>query len=245
MGLTDAPPPEARKGEATEKVVEWTNAQVTDLVRRIHAHTAAASPDPIRVESIRLATGSEEAKFLKGYVRDPELRRIIDDGVALHNLSNDEVNHDRMQQTRTDIYRERGVTGLRQAEVVEHGVLGLFVRQMMRGGLPKAEIESSTQALLEAVRDWTYFVQEKDVPARVAREVEIRVVANQPATFVVLGHGNVTGKTKAIATAVMKRLGPDYEAQTHDERRVFVAFIGKSEVGKLVPHLPVRRGSRK
>ena len=239
--MSGDPPPEDRRDEATDRVAEWTSERIAELARRIHGHSAAASQDPERVESIRLATGSEEAKFLKSYVSDPDLRSIIDDGIALHHLSGDASNFDRMQRTRTDLVNERGVKGLRQAEVVERGVLGLFVRQMMRDGLPRAEIESAARDLLDSVREWTYFVQATDSPPRVAREVEVRVVANQPSTFVVLGHGNVKERAKAIVQAVMRRLGQEYEARTHDEGRTFVAFIGKFDTDGLVPHLPTRR----
>jgi hypothetical protein len=108
----------------------------------------------------------------------------------------------------------------------------------MREGRPAPDIESSAFALMDTVERWTYFVQATDSVARVAQEVKIRALANQPGVFIVLGHGLQNAKAKSIVAAVLRSLGPDFDSATHEAGREHVAFIGKARNGRLELTVP-------
>jgi|SRR5579875_368249 hypothetical protein len=223
---------------ATGAVIEWTAPRIAELVARIRGHSAAVASDGVLVESIRHASKSEEARFLKTYVTDKEQRRIVDDGLTLYELSDKHEHHDRLKRLRTDLLSRYGTRGLRAAEIVERGVLGLFLRQLMREGRPANEIVRSAFALIDTVERWTYFVQVTDNVQRVAKEVRIRALANQPGVFIVLGHGAQKTKAKAIVAAALRSMGRDFGISTHDSGREFVAFIGKTRGGRVELTVP-------
>ncbi len=237
--MNDAGDPTASvvKG-ATEGALEWTAGRIAQLVARIQGHSAAVASDGVLLESIRHASKSEDAKFLKTYVTDRDQRRIVDDGLTLHELSDKPEHFGRLQRLRGDLFNRYGTKGLRAAQIVEQGVLGLFIRHMMREGLPKPDIVSSSFALLDTVEKWTFFVQVTDNVARVADEVRVRVLANQPGVFIVLGHGEQKPKAKSVVVAVLKKLGNDFGVSTHDTGREFVAFIGRLTEGRFELNLP-------
>jgi hypothetical protein len=228
LGLGGPPDPiaSATRG-VVEGVLEWTSERIGYLVARIQGHSAAVASDPIRLESVRRATKSEEARFLKEYITDPIQRRVIDDGLTLHDLGEDPDNHQRLKSIRNDLYHSLGTKELRGAEVVERGVLGLFIRQLMREGRSHADIAASAHALLETVERWTYFVQATDRVPSVIGEVKSRVIANQPAVFIVMGHGNQKLRAQAVVAGVLRKLPRGFAAQTHDTGREYVAFIGR------------------
>lgn len=223
---------------ATEAVIEWTAPKIAQLVARIRGHSAAVANDGILVESIRHASQSEDAKFLKTYVTDREQRRIVDDGLTLYELSDRPEHHDRLKRLRADLFNRYGTRGLRAAEIVERGVLGLFLRRLMREGRPASEIARSAFALIDTVERWTYFVKATDNVSRVAREVKIRVLANQPGVFIVLGHGAQKAKANTIVLSVLRGLGSDFVVSTHDSGREFVAIIGRARNGQIELTVP-------
>jgi hypothetical protein len=231
------PTASAVKG-AAEAVIEWTAPRIAQLVARIRGHSAAVASDGVLVESIRHASKSEEAKFLKTYVTDKEQRRIVDDGLTLYELSDKQEHHDRLKRLRADLFNRYGTRGLRAAEIVERGVLGLFLRQLMREGRPGNDIAKSAFALVDTVEKWTHFVQATDNVSRVSQEVKIRVLANQPGVFIVLGHGIQKTKARAIVTSTLRGLGRDFGVSTHDSGREFVAFIGKTRNGRFELTVP-------
>lgn len=232
------PTASAFKG-ATEAVIEWTAPRIAQLIARIQGHSAAVASDGVLVESIRHASKSEEAKFLKIYVTDKEQRRIIDGGLTLNELSDKPEHHDRLDRLRADLFDRYGTRGLHAAEIVERGVLGLFLRQLMREGRPKSDIARSAFALMNTVEKWTHFVQASDDVARVARELKFRVLANQPGVFIVLGHGAQKRKAERIVASSLHALGKDFGVVTHNEGREFVAFIGRTRNGRFEFTVPV------
>ncbi len=223
------PPSDLIRG-AVAGGLDWSAPRIAELVARLRGHSAAVASDGVLVESIRRASRGEEAQFLRTYVTDRDQRRIVDDGLTLHELSDRPEHHDRMQRLRSDLFRRYRSKGLRAAEVVERGVLSLFIRHLMRVGRSREEIRSSAFALLDTVERWTYFVQvETENTARVVDEVRVRVLANQPGTFVILAHGNQRAKGRTIVAALLRRLGDDFGVSTNDTGREFVAFVGRSE----------------
>jgi len=237
LSASNDPTASAVKG-AVEGALEWTAERISRLAARIQGHSAAAASDPVRLESIRRASKSEEARFLKTYVTDPAQRRIINDGLTLHELGEGPENVERLQSIRADLRRAANITGLHGAEIVQGGVLGLFIRHMMREGRSRSEISSAACTLLETVDKWTYFVQSTDRAAEVVEEVKVRVLANQPGVFIVFGSGQQKRKAKAIVDAVMKRLPKGFTTDSHDSGREFVAFIGRENEGRFELRVP-------
>lgn len=131
-----------------------------------------------------------------------------------------------------------GTAGLRAAELVQSGVVGIFLARYLSASAPDAGIRNALETLLRRVEEFTAFVQVADDIKSVVRELEVKVLARSPHIFIVLGHGKAREKARKVIDRLLKKLPTDFGVELHDVGRSFFAFVGRMDGKELRLALP-------
>ena len=219
--------------------MDWTKEQVLGFVERIRSRDVAFVQDPASIKLIREERKGEEWGFLREHVVDEKLRILVIMGLTLRRLEKARSDLQRLHDLRDQVRRKYGTAGLQAAELVQRGILGIFLARFLRDSRSHADIVSAVEELLERVEEYTEFVQASDSVRETVKELAVRIVARTPRMFIILGYGEAKDKAKKVLDELLKALPKTYDAEINETGKTFSAFVGKVEQGELRLELPV------
>ena len=239
MGLTGDPDPieSAAKG-AVEGALRWTKEEVKTLASRLMDGEIAFVQDEETIDEIREERRSEEYKIFKEHLRDRELRVLAVMGLTLRRMESKPSQQRQLQNLRTKIHKRFGASSLRAAELVQRGIASTLYLTVISESKSPADASHALENLLRSVDMYTVFVQEGDKVGDTTSDLVLRLKANRPRTFIVLGYGRARTKAKSIVKRVMKELPDPYGHESHETGDVFYSFIGVMEEDRVRIVLP-------
>jgi len=167
------------------------------------------------------------------------LRVTVQMGLLLRRLEMSPESKGRINEVRGRIYDQFGPRGLQGAELVQRGVFRLFLDKLLAVRPQPSDLVDSAERLVRGVERFAYFVQAKDSIRLVRDEIVVKIRANSPGTFAILGHGRAVVVADAIVEGVVSALGARYEKTVHREGSMLIVFVGlKDDRGRMRFELP-------
>jgi len=240
LGLSGEPDPltSATRGAALG-ALDWTKEQVALFATKLRNRELAFIRDVETINLVRQERQNPEWQVLKEHIKDQRLRVLVTVGLTLRRLEKDRKNTEKIQDLRMRIHNKHGTPGLRAAELVQRGILGLFFMRFLRETESPADIQHALETLLKKVEEYTAFVQEKDDLDALSKELRVRVLARVPYLFIILGYGSQKTRAKRVLDKVLKVLPGTFDAERHETANDFFGIIGRVEGDELRIVLPI------
>ena len=214
---------------AVRGALDWTTEQVEAFAAKLLNRDLAFVQNEQTIDQIQEERKGEEYLILKQHISNPRLRVLVVMGLTLRRLERDPADKRRLHSLRNKILRKYGASALRAAELVQRGIVGILYMTIISESRSPADISTAIENLLENVDQYAVFIQERDGIRATVDDLVIRIRANQPRTFVILGYGVAIEKAKKVVEGVLEKLPKTYGVERHETEKEFYAFVGALE----------------
>jgi hypothetical protein len=243
LGLStgsDDPIASATKG-AVVGALTWTKEEVAALIAKLRDKNLAFIQNKETIDLVRSERATEEWEILRRHIKEKRLRILAVMGLTLRRLERSADDRDQLQELRKKIHKKYGVDGLQAAELVQRGIVTQLMARFIGAGVEASDIEAAFATLLRNVGRHAVFVKQEDSIRPLASEIKIKVLANSPDLFIILGHGEVKDKSKRVLEAVLKLLPKGYGSIKTESGADFFAILGKLDGGEIQLSLSAQR----
>lgn len=207
-------------------VLEFTVDQLKILAKRFSNRDISFIEDEPTIRLIKDQRRSSEWDLYGKYVKDHEMRLLIQMGLALRRLETDPSS---LQNLRDKIVRKFGVRGLHISELVQNQALAPFISVSVSRISSPADITQAIEQLLKNVDRYCIFIKESDDSEKKVEDIRMRLMGSLPETMIILASKSAKSNAGSIAETLRILVESEYEitCEEESEKKVFI-FIRKS-----------------
>jgi len=220
--LSNNPLSEISEG-ATKGVLEWSLEKISTFIKRLMNKELGFIGEPKTIELVREQYRSGEAKFYKGYISDKDVLFLVKMGLTLRKL--EELNQEeRRINLRDKIFKKYSIEGLHIAEFVQNNTLNKYVGILLDELNSIEKLKEEIGEILRNIEKYTLFVQGTDQKKELVKNIEIKIRANSPRIFIIVGVKSAA-KIVSECTNLFKEIMKEYEFQSWSDGKKEVLFF--------------------
>lgn len=209
-------------GGLGKAAADWAIQKAKELAHRHKQKDLQLVGDQATISDLKEIRSSDEYARYQLFVKDKTLRKYIRMGLLLRKIHDDPA---KLAKAKKALDRSGGEMARAVAQCVQLGILPLLEREIesgRAGGLAYRDIE---EFLMEAHK-FSYFVRTDTEAQSQARQIEIRVSANNPPFFVVAGSGAAASVAQEVHRCIDGGF-PSHEAGTLSRRHEFILIYSR------------------
>lgn len=207
---------------------EFTKDQIRSLVSRFRDKDIAFIQDVETIRTVKEQLRSGEWDISSKYVKDKDLRLLIQMGLTLRKLENDKK-LDKLQNLRDKIRSKFGSRGLHIAQFVQVGMLATYLGVVISKIVDKNDLVTQIEEILNNIDKFVVFIQEKDSPDEKIDEVKIKIHANNPATLMLFSKRSAINIIKEVEVELISWLNDYSIANMSRNEGEYIVILQKKE----------------
>ncbi len=178
---------------ATKGVLEWSSETIIRYITKLKNKEIGFIQDEKTIKLVREIYNSGESKFYNTYIKDKELLFLINMGLILRKL--EEEDRDRLANLRDKIYRKYDIKGLHIAQFVQNGILNRYIGISIDEMTTLDKFQEDILKVLHNIDKYVLFVEGTDNSSMVIRKVGVMSAYDLP-IFIVSGIGSAADIVK-------------------------------------------------
>lgn len=173
----------ASKG-AIKGALEWGTDLIKELASKLRDKKLSFIQDEEIIKRVKEQYKSGELSIYKEYINNKEMLFLLQMGLTLRSLENDES---RRRNLRSKIFDKYNVKGLHIAQLVENGILNRYIGILMEGITSIEKFKKDLVNVLENVEKHVLFVQKIDSERGIIMKASNIAGVHLPMIFIVSG----------------------------------------------------------
>lgn len=209
----------------TKGVLDWSLDKIKELARRFRNREINFIKD---VETINIAKEqriASEWEIFKHYISDRDFRVLFQMGLTLRRLERDEKK-EKLDGLREKIKNRYDTKGLHIAQIVQSGIFNKYIGIVLGTTTTSQKLRFEINNLFESIEKTIVFIQMTDDVDKKIKEIDIKINANSPKTFIISSFGTTMATCEEIKDGVMEEIS-GYECESYATKNRKVYFLIK------------------
>jgi hypothetical protein len=224
---------------AVKGAAEFTAEKISELVEKFKQGNLAFIEDPETISLVKKQLERPEWDIFNKYVKDKEVRLMIQMGFVLRKLERDPI---KLRSLRDKIYKKYETKGLNIAELVQSGVFTKYANILLEEANTVSEFEEGIEQILHDIEKYTEFVKADSDVNGTSYILSTRINSILPKGIILFSSGEVSmSKAAAIVDQIKQNvLGYRFENQVNtDVQKRYDFVIRVTKEGTILgDHLP-------
>jgi hypothetical protein len=197
---------------------------IRELVERFKNKDIKFIGNKTTQERVLKINKSPEASFYKNYIKDKELKALLNVGIVLKKLENGEKNEE-LQNLRTKLARKR--EKLWFAQLVQNGLLKMYIFHLLENSYEIEEISNKINYIYENIEKFSYFINSQENKEQIKKEI-IRLLTFKPEILLISSKFEASKNLKEIKEEIVKQWKTYYFSQINeDNQKLLIMFLQK------------------
>ncbi len=227
--MSSDPIESAAKG-AIKGALEFGADQVKAIAKRFQRNELIFAEDPEVIALAKKQRLTAEFTLLKEYTAERDLHILFQMGITLRKL---ERQKERVESLRHKILTKFGAKGLHTAQLVQNGFFNKYLVSALERSQTIQQLRIEIKELLDNIENTVVFTKESDDADFVAQAIIIKLLANNPKTFIICASGYAKTTFKDIVDMMLKWISTGalkYEYEMYISKNKEAFFLNKSEL---------------
>lgn len=208
---------------ATKGALDWGKEQIRALVKRFQNKDLAFIEDDGTIGLVKEQRHGSEWSIYTPYLRDKNLRLLVQMGLALRRLERQPLARDALRDKIVHS-PQFGKKGLHIAEFVQHEALSKIISIAASEAASPADLSARIEHLLNDIEKYAVFIHADTSVQQKADELRIRLFANLPDQLVLFGSGSAIRVTQAVAGRLKKAVDVYRATAFQDDVKIIIIF---------------------
>jgi hypothetical protein len=185
---------------AVKGAISWSEDKIRELARQFKDRKLAFIQDDETITLVKEQLKSGEWGLCSQYIKDPKLKILIQMGMTLRTLDQ-RKDKSRLNNLREKLLAVYGEKGLHISQFVQNRILSELIGAIV-DTRSIGDMINKVESLLNNLEKQTYFLKNTDNEEKVLREIEIKLVANVPDTFIIFARDSAFSKGRALGDRI-------------------------------------------
>lgn len=206
----------------TKGTLDYVEEKIKTLARKFLDRKLIFINRQETVDLVKEQLKSGEWSLCKQYIKNKELRLLVQLGLALRKLERDPP---KLHDLKDKIVMKYKTRGLHTAELVQNKILGEFIGNIANRVSSVSEIVEKVESLLLNVEKYVIFVKSNDDVKKRVQEVVIKIQANNPDVLILFSSKSAMHICMQMKKSLEKTLRVDYSIELKQEKERLLIFI--------------------
>jgi hypothetical protein len=215
---------------ATKGGLEYTDEKLGSLLTRFRNRELAFVEDPETINLAKEQRKTSEWSLFKEYVDDPDLRIQFLLGLTLRRLERQPDGQNPLNALRRKIVDKYGIEGLHVAQLIQNGFFNKFLANALERSSTPQQLKLEIQNFLKNIEKTVIFVKEADNARNVVAQIQTKLLAFSPSTFIICSYGSSKETYRAVKDTIRyleRTKAIDYEYEHYEGLNKRALFLNR------------------
>ncbi len=204
-------------------LIKLSIEEVKDLVYKYRNKDLLFIGKKETIERLKKERNSEEWKLFDKYIKDKKLRILVQMGLTMRDLENDDPEEiSRLQEV---IVNTHGSRGIHIAHFVQTGFLSNYIGTVITENISEKALREGLEETLRAVDKYIVFIKNPDKIEETARILQQRIEVNLPKVLIMYSLKSATKNAKKIKGILEEKIEHYYIRDMNLSKERYICFF--------------------